>query len=601
MRKKRLVKVTRIFDAIPELLKKGNVEDAFAGKENGAWVKYSTQQFSEYVNNFSYGLLNLGVVSQDKIAIISNNRPEWNFTDFGVQQTGAVTVPVYPTISETDLEFILNDAKVKYIFVSSEELYKKVKTIAAKAPSVIEIYTFNKVSGAKNWMEVVDLGKKNPKVAELEAAKKVITPTDLLTILYTSGTTGTPKGVMLSHSNLLSNVYSSENLLPEQIMNKPDWKVLSFLPLNHVYERMLMTAYILGGASVYYAESIDTIGDNLKEVKPDGFASVPRIFEKIFDKIMATGAALTGAKKAIFDWSINLGLQYELNGANGWWYEKKLGIARKLVFSKWKEAVGGNLITSMSGGAALQPRLARIFAAAGIPICEGYGLTETSPVVSSNSIAPGGMRFGTVGKVIEGVTVKIAEDGEILVKGPNVMMGYYNNPAATAEVIIDGWFHTGDIGEIDKDGFLRITDRKKEIFKTSGGKYIAPSKIEGKLQESPFIEQAMVIGESQKFASAFIVPSFAYLKDWCSKSGINYTTDLEMIKNEKVKNIIIDEVEKVNKDLAQYEKIKLPELLSRVWSVETAELTPKLSLKRKVIMKANAALVDKIYSTPVKS
>ncbi len=598
MIEKRFVKVTRIFDAIPELLKKKIVEDAFAGKQNGVWLKYSTQQFSDYVNNLSYGLLNLGVTPEDKIAIIANNRPEWNFVDFGVQQTGVVTVPIYPTISETDLEFILNDAKVKYIFVSSEELYVKAKMIAAKAPSVKEIYTFNKVNGAKNWLEVVDLGKQNPKVSELEAIKNTIKPNDLLTILYTSGTTGTPKGVMLSHSNLLSNAYACENLLPEQVLNKANWKVLSFLPLNHVYERMLMTTYILGGASVYYAESIDTIGNDLKEVQPDGFASVPRIFEKIFDKIMATGASLDGAKKKIFDWSINLGLNYELEGKNGWWYEKKLSVARKLVFSKWKEAVGGNLITSMSGGAALQPRLARIFAAAGIPVCEGYGLTETSPVIASNSLGAGNMKFGTVGKIIEGVTVKIADDGEIIVKGPNVMLGYYNNPAATAEVIdAEGWFHTGDIGEVDAEGFLKITDRKKEIFKTSGGKYIAPSKIENKLQESVFIEQAMVIGESQKFASAFIVPSFIAVKDWCAKNGVTYTSDLEMIKNEKVKNLIIEEVEKINKDLAQYEKIKCPELLSRVWSIESGELTPKLSLKRKVIMAANKGLVDKIFSS----
>jgi long-chain acyl-CoA synthetase len=597
MEKRQLVKVTRIFDSIPELLKKGNVADAFAGKENGTWIKYSTQQFAEYVNHLSYGLLNLGVTAQDKIAIISNNRPEWNFADFGVQQTGAVTVPIYPTISETDLEFILNDAQVKYIFVSSEELYKKVKEVAAKAPCVKEIYTFNKVAGAKNWMEVVESGKNNPKPNELEAAKKAIEPSDLLTILYTSGTTGNPKGVMLSHNNLLSNVYACENTLPDEIKTKEQWKVLSFLPLNHVYERMLMTAYILGGASVYYAESIDTIGANLQEVKPDGFASVPRIFEKVFEKIMATGATLTGFKRKVFDWSIELGFQYELEG-KGWWYQKKLNIARKLVFSKWKDAVGGNLISSMSGGAALQPRLARIFSAAGIPILEGYGLTETSPVISTNSLHPNGMKFGTVGKVIEGVTVKIAQDGEILVKGPNVMMGYYNNPEATAEVIDnDGWFHTGDIGEIDKDGFLKITDRKKQIFKTSGGKYIAPTLIENKLHESPYIEQAMVIGEYQKYPSALIVPSFVKLKEWCAENGVSFTSNEEVIKNQKVKEFIVSEVEKVNTKLAQYEKIKQPELLAKEFTVEGGQLTPKLSYRRKNIIFEYKELIEKIYSS----
>lgn len=597
MQKRQLVRVTRMFDAIPELLKKGNVPDAFVGKENGSWVKYSTKDFQDYVNNFSNGLLNLGVVAQDKIAIIANNRPEWNFVDFGTQQTGAVTVPIYPTISEHDLDFILNDAQVKYIFVSTKELYVKAKQIAAKAPSVKEIFTFNKVDGAKNWMEVVEMGKKNPMTAQLEVSKKAVDPKGLFTILYTSGTTGNPKGVMLSHDNLLSNSYACESALPDEVLMAPEWRVLSFLPLNHVYERMMVSAYILGGASIYYAESIDTIGDNLKEVKPQGFASVPRIFEKVFDKIMATGSALTGFKRKVFDWSIDLGFQYQLEGANGWWYEKKLGIARKLVFSKWKEAVGGELITSMSGGAALQPRLARIFAAAGIPICEGYGLTETSPVISTNSIHPGGMRFGTVGKVIKDVTVKIAEDGEICVKGPNVMLGYYNNPAATAEVIIDGWFHTGDIGELDKDGFLKITDRKKQLFKTSGGKYIAPTLIENKLHESPYIEQAMVIGEYQKFASALIVPAFAKLKEWCAENGVTFNSPAEVIKNEKVKQLIVAEVEKVNKNLAQYEKIKQPELLAAEWTVEGRQLTPKMSYRRKVIIEENKSLIDKIYSS----
>jgi long-chain acyl-CoA synthetase len=597
MEMRHFVKADRIFDAIPALLNKENVEDAFVAKENGVWVKYSTQQFSDYVTNLSSGLLNLGIAAQDKIAIIANNRPEWNFIDFGIQQTGAVSVPIYPTISDTDLEFILNDAQVKFIFVSSEELYTKVKAIAAKAQSVKAIYAFDKVEGAKNWMELVESGKKNPKISEVEAIKATIKPNDLLTILYTSGTTGNPKGVMLSHHNLLSNAYSCEKALPDIIKMKPTWKVLSFLPLNHVYERMLVTTYILGGASVYYAESIDTIGENLKEVKPDGFASVPRIFEKVYEKIMATGHSLEGIKRKIFMWAIDLGFDYELEG-KGWWYNIQLDIARKLVFSKWKEAVGGNLISSMSGGAALQPRLARIFAAAGIPICEGYGLTETSPVIATNTLEPGGMRFGTVGRVIDGVTVKIAEDGEILVKGPNVMLGYYNNPEATAEVIdTDGWFHTGDIGEVSKDGFLRITDRKKQIFKTSGGKYIAPAPIENKLQESPYIEQSMVVGEYQKFASALIVPSFIKLKEWCRENGITYTTDGEMIKNEKVKQLITQEVEKVNIELAQYEKIKQPVLLAQEWTVIGGQLTPKLSYRRKVITSENKEVIEKIYDS----
>jgi long-chain acyl-CoA synthetase len=584
--------VTRVFDIIPQLLQKYNKPNALAAKENGQWVTYSTQQFADSVNDLSYGLLDLGIEREDKIAIISNNRPEWNFADYAIQQCGAISVPIYPTISETDLNFILNDGKIKYIFVSSADLYKKIKAVAANAPSVKEIFTFNKVDGAKNWAEILELGKTNPKVTEVETIKNSIKPNDLLTILYTSGTTGNPKGVMLSHNNLLSNSFATENLCPFI----SDWKALSFLPLNHVYERMLTTLYLYKGISIYYAESIDTISNNLKEIKPEVFSSVPRLLEKVYDKIVATGAEQTGIKKKLFFWALDLGLRYELNGANGAWYEFQLKIANKLIFSKWREALGGNIVATVSGGAALQPRLARVFNAAGIRVLEGYGLTETSPVIAVNSFQPNSICFGTVGPVIDGVTVKIAEDGEILVKGPNIMLGYYNRPDATAEVIdSEGWFHTGDIGMFVENRFLKITDRKKEIFKTSGGKYIAPVMIENKLKESPFIEQAMVIGENQKFASALIVPAFSFIKDWAAKHDIIYTSNEEMIKNENVKKRIVEEVEKINKELAQYEKIKRPELLSREWSIEKGEMTPKLSFKRKVIMATNKELIDKIY------
>ncbi|MES2138326.1 MAG: long-chain fatty acid--CoA ligase [Bacteroidota bacterium] len=585
--------ITRVFEIIPQLLEKYNKPDALAAKENGQWVKYSTQQFADSVNYLSYGLLGLGIEREDKIAIISNNRPEWNFADYGIQQSGAVSVPIYPTISENDLNFILNDAKVKYIFVSSAELYKKVKAVAANAPTVKEIYTFNKIEGAKHWSELVEAGKKNPKTAEIEVIKKSIKPNDLLTILYTSGTTGNPKGVMLSHNNLLSNSFSTQNLCPFN----GNWKALSFLPLNHVYERMLTTLYMFKGISIYYAESLETIGDNLKEVKPEVFSTVPRLLEKVYDKIVAKGSDLKGIKHKMFFWALDLGLRYELKGANGWWYEFQLKIANKLIFSKWREALGGNIVAAVSGGAALQPRLARVFNAAKITVLEGYGLTETSPVIAVNSFQPNGIHFGTVGPVIDGVTVKIAEDGEILVKGPNVMLGYYNRPDATAEVIdSEGWFHTGDIGMFVEDRFLKITDRKKEIFKTSGGKYIAPMILENKLKESPFIEQVMVIGENQKFASALIVPSFIFLKEWCIRKGIPYTSNEEIIKNEEAKKRILEEVEKVNKGLAQFETIKRPELLPREWTIENGEMTPKLSFKRKVIMAANKDLLNKIYS-----
>lgn len=585
--------ITRVFDIIPQLLEKYNKTNALAAKENGKWITYSTQQFADNVNNLSYGIIGLGIEKDEKIAIIANNRPEWNFADFASQQAGAITVPIYPTISENDLNFILNDAKVKYIFVSSAELYAKVKAVAANAPSVKEIYTFNKVNGAKHWSELVEAGKKNPKAGEVEAIKNSIKPNDLLTILYTSGTTGNPKGVMLSHNNLLSNSMASENLCPFH----HKMKALSFLPLNHVYERMLTTLYFYKGISIYYAESLETIGDNLKEVQPEVFSTVPRLLEKVYDKIVAKGSDLTGIKHKLFFWALELGLKYELNGANGWWYETQLKLANKLIFSKWREALGGNIVAIVSGGAALQPRLARVFNAAQVTVLEGYGLTETSPVIAVNNFLPNGIKFGTVGTVLEGVTVKIAEDGEILVKGPNVMLGYYNRPDATAEAIdSDGWFHTGDIGIFEENRFLKITDRKKEIFKTSGGKYIAPVIIENRIKESPFIEQALVIGENQKFASALLVPSFAFIQDYCKRKNIEYTNNEEIIKNPVIKARIIEEIEKVNADLAQYEKIKRPELLAREWSIEKGEMTPKLSLKRKVILTTNQALVDKIYS-----
>jgi long-chain acyl-CoA synthetase len=584
--------ITRVFDILPQLLEKYNKPNALVAKENGKWVPYSTQHFIDTVNNLSYGLYNLGIEHGDKIAIIANNRPEWNFTDFAIQQSGAISVPIYPTISEGDLNFIINDAKIKYIFVSSNDLYVKAKAAAAKADSVKDIFTFNKIEGAKHWTELVESGKQNPRITEIEANKKSIKPADLLTILYTSGTTGNPKGVMLSHDNLLSNSFASQTLAPF----KSDWKALSFLPLNHVYERMLTTLYMYLGVSIYYAESLETIADNLKEIQPEIFSTVPRLLEKVYDKIVAKGAELTGIKKKLFFWALDLGLRYELNGANGWWYETQLKLANKLIFSKWREALGGKIVAVVSGGAALQPRLSRVFNAAKITVLEGYGLTETSPVVAVNNFLPNSMKFGTVGPVINKVQVKFAEDGEILVKGPNVMLGYYNRPDATAEAIdSDGWFHTGDIGMLEDNRFLKITDRKKEIFKTSGGKYIAPLMIENKLKESPFIEQVIVIGENQKYASALIVPAFAYLKEYCQRKNIEYISNEEIIKNTDIKKRIVEEVEKVNKDLAQYEKIKRPELLPREWTIEKQEMTPKLSLKRKVIMTNNKELIDRIY------
>ncbi|MFN4931125.1 MAG: AMP-dependent synthetase/ligase [Bacteroidota bacterium] len=587
------MEIKRVFDLLKHYQQNNPRPDALVTKVNGQWKNYSTNDFVDYVDHLSYGLANIGINKDDKIAIISNNRPEWNFADYASQQCGAISVPVYPTISLHDLIFILNDAQVKLVFVSSADLYQKVAEAAKQAPSVKFIYSFNQIESVAHWTELYENGKKSPAKEKIETIKSQIDGNDLLTILYTSGTTGTPKGVMLSHNNLLSNSFASQYLCPFQ----KEWKALSFLPLNHVYERMLNTLYIYLGLGIYYAESLETIGDNLKEVKPQVFATVPRLLEKVYDKIVAKGHEQTGIKKKLFFWALDLGLKYELNGANGWWYEMQLAIANKLVFSKWREALGGNVTAAVSGGAALQPRLARVFNAAKIVVLEGYGLTETSPVVAVNSFKPNGIMFGTVGEVIDGVTVKIAEDGEILVKGPNVMLGYYNRPDATAEVIdTEGWFHTGDIGKFIDNRYLKITDRKKEIFKTSGGKYIAPIMIENKLKESPYIEQALVVGENQKFAAALIVPAFAAIKDYCSKQQIAYNTHDDLINNKAINDLINAAVEEANQTLAPYETIKKVILMNREWTIENGEMTPKLSLKRKVIIEANKTQIDKMFS-----
>ena len=588
--------ISRLFDLLSRFQENIGKNDALVGKENGIWKKYSSKEVIDEVNYISYGLLKLGVGKEDKIAIIANNRPEWNIVDLGILQTGAVDVPIYPTISEHDLKFIFNDSQIKYAFVSNADLYKKVKAVAVEVKSVKEIYTFNSVHGAKSWTEVLELGKQNKDDAKLRSIKDSIKETELASILYTSGTTGEPKGVMLSHKNILSNVLAVRNTPPLTEFTSSS-KALSFLPLNHIYERMITYVYIYLGVSIYYAESIETIADNLKEIKPDIFTTVPRLLEKVYDRIVAKGYEQTGIKKKLFFWALDLGLKYEVNGANGWWYELQLKIANKLIFNKWREGLGGNVKAAVSGGAALQVRLAKVFNAARIPVYQGYGLTETSPVISTNNSAPGGLVFGTSGTLIPGVEVKIAQDGEILCKGPNVMMGYYKRPDATAEAIDkDGWFHTGDIGEMVDGKYLKITDRKKEIFKTSGGKYIAPLMIENKLKESPFIEQVLVFGEGQKFASALIVPAFTYIKDWFGKKGESYISNEAASKDSEVIAQIKEHIEDVNKTLAQYETIKKFELLPAEWSIAKGEMTPKMSLKRKIILDANKNLIENIYS-----
>lgn len=583
----------RLFDLLEHVKENFQKPDLFSAKENGVWKPYSTMEIYNNAYNFAYGLLASGLQKGDKIATLSNNRPEWNIVDLAMMMAGAIHVPVYPTISNDDLTFILKDAEIKYIFVSGNELWNKVQQCLHNASTVKGVYTFHSLDQRPHWSEIIELGKKNPDEIKLAQIKSSIQPKDLATLLYTSGTTGTPKGVMLSHDNIISQIRSVKHLCP---VGK-EGRALSFLPLNHVYERVLTYLYMFKGVSVYYAESIEKVSDNLKEVHPDIFGCVPRLFEKVYDRIVAKGSELKGIKKNLFFWALNLGLKYEINGANGWWYEKQLKLANKLIFSKWREALGGNVKVAISGGAALQPRLARVFWSAQIPVLEGYGLTETSPVIAVNTLEPNGLRFGTVGKLLEDITVKIADDGEILTKGPNVMLGYYKRPDLTAEVIdAEGWFHTGDIGVLEDGVYLKITDRKKEIFKTSGGKYITPQLIENKLKESRFIEQSMIIGENQKFAAALIVPAFPFLKEWCERKQIKWTTNEEMIHTKEVRDRIKEEIEEVNKSLANFQTIKKFELLPREWSIDRGEMTPKLSLKRKVILEENRQLVEKIFN-----
>jgi len=568
-------------------------DDVLAGKEKGKWVKYSIDQYIETANNISYGLLKLGVKKGDKIATIANNRPEWNFIDMGVLQIGAVHVPIYPTISESDYKYILSHAEVKYVFVSGKELLRKIEHILPEIPSIKEIYTFNDIEDVKHLNELIELGKRNSVHEKLEELKAGINKDDIATLIYTSGTTGKPKGVLLSHDNLINNVLNVYHIFPVDETSR----ALSYLPLSHVYERTNLYVYHIKGLSIYYAESLGTIGDNIREVQPEILTTVPRLLEKVYDKILAKGRKLKGIKKNIFFWAVNLGLKYELDDANGWWYEFQLKITNKLVFKKWREALGGKLKTIVSGGAALQPRLNRSYTAAGIPVLEGYGLTETSPVISVNHFGKNGRKFGTVGPPLRDVQVKIAEDGEILCKGPNVMKGYYKEPELTKEAIDkDGWFHTGDIGRIEPEGQLKITGRKKSMFKTAMGKYISPELIENKFKESSFIDSIVVLGENQKFAAALIVPDFDYLKSWCAVKDIKYTSDKEMIELPRIKKRIQKEIDNYNTSFGKTEQIIKFELMDSLWSIETGELTANMKLKRDFIFNKYKTQVDKLFN-----
>ena len=590
----------RLFDAIDHQLEKFPKQDMFAAKENGQWRAYSTIEVKDIVNRFSAGLLQLGISGKDmtaegsdKIAIISNNRPEWVFTDLAAQQIGVILVPVYPTTNSSELEFIFNNAEVKYVFVSSVDLFEKIKDIQPNVSSLKNIYTFNEIEGADHWSKIPALAD-DASLKKVEEIKQEIPVTQLATIIYTSGTTGTPKGVMLSHANLYTCLDYSRKSFP--FPDSPNNKALSFLPLNHIFEKIITYIYLYSGIGIYYAESFETIGDNLKEIKPNGFSTVPRLLEKVYERIMLAGTHLKGIKKTMFYWAVGLADKYDNQLSGGWWYDFQLALANKLIFKRWREALGGNIEYVVTGGAACPVKLLRIFNAAQIPVFEGYGPTENSPVISINRKGKMGTKFGTVGPPIDGIEVKLQEDGEIIVKGTTVMEGYYKRPDLTAETIIDGWLHTGDIGVwIDKK-YLKITDRKKELFKTSGGKYVAPQPIENKFRESPYVEQILLIGDDKKFVSALIVPSFNHLKIWLTANNIAFTSNDEAIKNPEVIKMFHELVESINPSFNHVEQVKKFELLAHEWSVETGEMTPKLSLKRKVIMEKYKAALDRIYN-----
>ena len=585
---------TRLFEFIEHQQQHAPLEKAFTTKYNGKWESVSSQEFLNQSRAISRALIEMGILAGDKIAMISsNNRTEWSIMDIGLLTLGAVNVPIYPSISSKDYEYILNHSESSYCFVSDQEVYDKVKAIQKNVKSLKKVYSFDKIKGCAHWSELLDKGSKMDHDKTVTEMRDQVKSEDLATIIYTSGTTGVPKGVMLSHNNVVSNVISSSKRLPLTIAEAT---ALSFLPICHNFERVILYIYMYNSVSVYFAESIETIADNLKEIKPNGMTAVPRLLEKVYDKIYARGNELSGIKKKLFYWAVKIGLQYEPYGQNGAWYEFKLKIAKKLILSKWQEALGGNLELIASGSAALQPRLARVFTAAGMTLVEGYGLTETSPVISVNDMRLNQFKIGTVGQVIDGVEVKIADDGEILCKGPNVMMGYYKEEKMTKSVMTGDFFHTGDIGEIDREGFLKITDRKKEMFKTSGGKYIAPQVIENQMKQSLFIEQIMVVGDGRKMPTAIIQPNVEYSTNWLKEKGINCDSLVEAIKNPALKEAIEKEVDIHNQHFGSWEQVKKISLTQEEWSIEEGHLTPTMKLKRKVVTEKYKTLIEAMYN-----
>ncbi len=587
------MEVTRLFDILPYQREKYPKEVCLAGKINDKWKTYSTDETIDMANKVSRGLIGIGVKPEDKVAIISTSRPEWHFTDIAILQTGAISVPMYPTISAHEFEYIFNHAEIKVAFIGDQKIYDKIVQIKDKVPTLQTIYTFDEIKGSLHFTDLIKAGN-DISQQEVESRKAEIYPNDLATIIYTSGTTGNPKGVMLSHNNILSNLHATVAVLPLE----SSYKALSFLPLCHIFERMVLFTYTYAGLSIYFCDNLEKIGEYLSDVKPHFFSSVPRLLEKLYEKVIATGNQATGLKKKIFFWAIGLALNYEIDKNQGAWYNMQLNLARKLVFKKITDKLGGNLIGIVTGAAALPAKLCKVFNAMGVKVREGFGQTESSPVISFNRFEPGGTMEGTVGLPISNVEVKIAENGEILAKGPNIMLGYYKNPEATAETVdADGWLHTGDVGMMVEGKFLKITDRIKELFKTSGGKYIAPQPIETKMRESFFIEQMMVIGENQKYPAALIVPAFPYLKVWCQENNVPwYENDMKKtLSQEAIIRRYREEVDEYNKEFGSWEQIKKIELMSDEWTVDTGELTPTMKLKRRIINEKYKGVIEKIY------
>lgn len=589
---------TRLFDAVAYQLENFPKKDMLATKQNGQWAKLSTHQTQQYINKLSAGLLQLGVGANnfsvetaDKIAIIANSCPEWLITDMAVQQLGAILIPIYPTTNETELAFILNEAEVKYVFIGNQLLLNRYQSTIQKISSIKNTFSFDETT-VDNWKGIM-VSATEASIQKVEEIKAHISSEYIATIIYTSGTTGVPKGVMLSHKNIMSCAMFSKESFP--LPDNPEMRALSFLPLNHIFEKCLSYIYLYSGISIYFAEGLDKIGDNIREVQPHIFTCVPRLLEKVFEKILNAGYQLKGAKKKIFFWSVNLAKKYDNRKKHNPLYLLNLKIANRLVFSKWRKALGGHIDYIITGGAACPENLLRIFNAAKIPVYEGYGPTENSPVISVNRAVNNQSLYGTVGPVIDGLQLKLEPDGEICVKGPTVMMGYYKNEQLTQESIIDGWLHTGDIGSLIEGRYLKITDRKKELFKTSNGKYVAPQPLENKLKESYLIEQAIVVGAEQKYVSALIVPSFSALKAWMERHHLVFENNEQAIRHVEVRKHYSSIIKEANKLFNPHEQIKKHILLSNEWSTETGELTPKLSLRRKVVVEKYKEKINKLF------